>query len=257
MTTIHLEEIGRQDYPLGEESDSSNWSDEHRKAIIKHQSGFGQRGQTPDHRVQPHEWRHQPFIQPTTTPWRVPLSPDQMPLLLLGFVPVANRSWNAEQSFRPGAKLLLHIIMSGSRQAGNEANEDKWFVYADGPNSTGEVRLHMHNSWGGHELIELCIDAGFDGYGRAGTGASITSMTWESSPGMGWKDASAGLYKAVARTVCSWVLNVELGPALDGTEQDMEAQTGGEPTWIEPTVATLVAAINNLPRVSSTLHRTN
>ncbi|KAH8884190.1 hypothetical protein GQ53DRAFT_880660 [Thozetella sp. PMI_491] len=256
-TNIYIEEVGRVDYPLDDVPDTESWSEEHRQAIETHHAAFGQRGQTPDHRVQPHEWQHSPFVQPVTTPWRVPLAPDHLPILLLGFVPIANRSWNNETAFRQGETIMSHIIMSSSRLQDRQANEDKWFIYADGPDGAGEMHLHMYHSWSGHKLVELCIDAGPEGYGYAGTGASITAITWESAEGWRWNDASAGLYMAVARKVCSWVLNVDLGPASDGTEDGLDVENGGVPRWIEPTVATMVAVMKNRPSEPGLVHRAN
>jgi hypothetical protein len=39
--------------------------------------------------------------------------------------------------------------MSTSKTPNMGANEDKWFVYADGPDPEGHIRLHMHRSWTG------------------------------------------------------------------------------------------------------------
>lgn len=108
--------------------------------------------------------------------------------------------------------MLTHIFMSASQRKDVVASEDKWFVYADGPDHDGEVRLHMHRSWTGEKQVELVIDAGFDGSGKAGDGASISSIIWENDPAKKWKDGDAETYKEVAREVCNWVLNVKLGP---------------------------------------------
>jgi hypothetical protein len=35
--------------------------------------------------------------------------------------------------------------------------EDKWFVYADGPDDAGHARLHLHRSWTGSKVVELEI----------------------------------------------------------------------------------------------------
>jgi hypothetical protein len=62
--------------------------------------------------------------------------------------------------------------------------------------------------------MELHIDASFNGYGRAGGGASITTIKWESDPEKAWKDGDAKAYIEAAREVCSRVLNVQLGLLL-------------------------------------------
>lgn len=102
--------------------------------------------------------------------------------------------------------------MSSSTRVDVSASEDKWFVYVDGPDHNGEVRLHMHRSWTGIKKVELVIDAGFDGYGKTGEGASISSIIRESDPDKGWKGAGVERYKEAAREVCNWDLDVRLGP---------------------------------------------
>lgn len=199
------------------------------RAALEHWSTYGQRGKTPDHRVFPWEWRNEPFKSPVTSLWSAKIRPDQLPILLLGFLP------RLAQSHTPlpglvviGEDIHSHIFLSLSERKDVAASEDKWFVYADGPDHNGEVRLHMHNSWTGIKAIELVIDAGFDGYGKTGDGARITSIIWESDPDKKLRDADVDTYKKVAREVCNWVLNVRLGPAVwdDGTVRQWDASLG-------------------------------
>jgi hypothetical protein len=214
--------------------------------VIKHHGGFGQRGKTPEHRVLPSHWRHLPFSKPITTPWDVPVAPDQLALLLIGFVPMLHQDQNLlVNRLRTGDTLKTHIVMSSALEEGVIATEDKWFVYSNGPDADQEVHVHMHASWTGFKLIELRIDAGFDGYDKEGRGARITTLTWESDPERGWKNADAAVYKAVARKACSWVLGVELNPSSDGEERLGPPE--GASRWMEPTIARMTTAIRNLP----------
>lgn len=182
-------------------------------ALMRHWSAYGQRGKTPNHRVGPHEWRCEPFSKPVSTEWYVHIRPDQLALLILGFLP--RKSSNASiYSRNVGDTITTHIFMSASTDPNMIASEDKWFVYADGPDEKEQVRLHAYRSWSGLKIMELHIDAGFDGYGRAGGGASITTIKWESDPEKAWKDGDAKAYIEAAREVCSRVLNVQLGLLL-------------------------------------------
>ncbi|KAB5578576.1 hypothetical protein GE09DRAFT_1090271 [Coniochaeta sp. 2T2.1] len=223
-------------------------------ALIRHWSAYGQRGKTPNHRVGPHEWRREPFSAPVTTPWHVPIRPDQLPLLVLGFLPRMSNNTNIYSSglIGVGDTITTHIFMSASRDPNMTASEDKWFVYADGPDEKGQVRLHAHRSWSGIKMMELRIDAGFDGYGRDGAGASITAITWESDPEKAWKDGDAKTYIEAAREVCSWVLNVQLGPSSESGDLDPGP---GARDVVLPTSDTLIAATANVPPVNATVYR--
>lgn len=184
------------------------------RAAIQHWSNYGQRGKTPDHRVLPWEWRNEPFVSPIEEPWNVKIQPDQLPLLILGFLPrLADYSIVVDPSiFVVGETMTSHIFTSASTRKDVSASEDKWFVYSDGPDADGEVRLHLHRSWTGIKQIELVIDGGLEGYGKEGKGACVTSIIFENDPEKKWKDADVEEYKKVAREVCWWVLNVRLGP---------------------------------------------
>ncbi|KAH6843242.1 hypothetical protein B0I37DRAFT_384037 [Chaetomium sp. MPI-CAGE-AT-0009] len=215
---------------------------EEQAALIRHWTSYGQRGKTPDHRVSPYEWRHDPFSKPVTTPWHVPIQPDQLPLLILGFAPRKSSTSLADNAFSEGDTFTTHIFTSASRDPNMTPSEDKWFIYADGPDHNQEVRLHAHRSWSGIKAIELHIDAGFDGYGKDGKGAKITAITWESDPEKGAKDSDAKVYIEFAREVCSWVLNVTLGASTVSGDLDPGSGKGELPK-----TDTLMAAIQEIP----------
>jgi hypothetical protein len=217
--------------------------------LIRHWSAYGQRGKTPDHRVGPYEWRHEPFSQYISTEWHVAIRPDQLPLLILGFLPrkTSNTDLYSRDILGVGETMMTHIFMSTSQNPNVTASEDKWFVYADGPDEKEQVRLHAHRSWTGYKMFELFIDAGYDGYGKDGHGASITEIKWESDPEKAWKDGDAKAYIEAARQVCSWVLNVHLGPSTDSGDLDPETKE-----VVLPTSDSLAAATVNIPTAGDT-----
>ena len=86
--------------------------------------------------------------------------------------------------------------------------EDKWFVYADGPDAEGHAALHMYRSWTGCETIKLDIEVEKKGAG-APRKTQITAITWESD-GEKIKNPSEKLAKEMALEVCNWVLGVKL-----------------------------------------------
>lgn len=189
-------------------SSSGPGAEDKMRDVLGHWRLYGQRGMTPDHRVGPREWKSEPFIAPVTSPWVIKIDPDQLPLLLLGFKPSMHIPPMEHVAVNEAIKT--HIFMSTSRDPSVNATEDKWFVFAEGPDCKGEVRIHMHRSWTGYKHIELVIDAGYEGYGMDGTGAKIKSIIWESDIKKGLSNPSADAYKEIAREVCNWVLNVRL-----------------------------------------------
>ena len=222
-------------------------------AMIRHWSSYGQRGKTPNHRVTAHEWRHEPFSRPVTTLWHVPIQPDQLPLLVLGFLPRKSTSLSdpfALGFIGEGDVVTMHILTSTSKDPSMTASEDKWFVYADGPDHNQEVRLHAHRSWSGIKMLELHIDAGFDGYGKDGQGAKITAITWESDSEKAWEDGDAAVYIEAAREVCSWVLNVTLGASTESVDLDRGNQERGLLN-----LDTLMAATKGVPTWQGVTHR--
>jgi hypothetical protein len=89
-------------------------------------------------------------------------------------------------------------------------NEDKWFVYADGPDFQGHVRLHMHQSWSGDKMAEVIIEGGPMSWNEYKDGSTfVDCIVWESDPEQ-IKESSEEQAKEMAREICSWVLNVQL-----------------------------------------------
>lgn len=59
--------------------------------------------------------------------------------------------------------------------------EDKWFVYADGPNDEGEVRIHFHRSWTGFKVAEVKIVIDQKQKGKDGKNdVFFEEIVWES-----------------------------------------------------------------------------
>jgi hypothetical protein len=126
------------------------------REAIQHWTAYGQRGKTPSHRVMPWEWCNKPFVKRISSPWHIKIEPDQLPLLLLGFLPrMAEHGLVDPRIFVVGEPVESHIFMSTSTRKDVSASEDKWFIYADGPNGNGEARVHFHRSWTGIVSILL------------------------------------------------------------------------------------------------------
>lgn len=127
-------------------------------------------------RVLPTDWSDiDTFRSPVTSTWALPkpLSPAQMTRLLDGFQP---------------------------RQM-----EDKWFVYSDGPDEEGVVRVNFYRSWTSFKLAQMEIKLFSEGEG----GGWVTGLIWESHPDKVNGQDAAGAKEMVAG-VCRWVLGVEL-----------------------------------------------
>lgn len=183
------------------------------RAAVQHWSMYGQRGRTPDARVLPSDWQNKPFTKPASSSWTVRIEPDQLALLLLGFLPMRNKGTQPPLQFMIiGDKVMSHRFMSTTADTSGKiiASEDKWFIFAEGPDAQGEVRLHVFRSWTGFKQIELVIDAGVDGYGSKGDGAMIREIIWETEEKGCY--GSVERYKEIAREVLSWVMDVYLGP---------------------------------------------
>jgi hypothetical protein len=60
--------------------------------------------------------------------------------------------------------------------------EDKWFVYADGPDAHGNATLHIHRSWTGYKMVEAKLVMEVNENGEVvDTDARFTELTWETN----------------------------------------------------------------------------
>jgi hypothetical protein len=148
-------------------------------SAVRHWSEFGQKGEPSTRRVQSPEWKTSGFETPVTSTWNIQIPRTELPKLINGFLP--------------------------------REMEDKWFVYADGPDAEGNAVVHMFRSWTGHKMAELKIKVPLDDDGEfIEEDSKITEITWESSEERHKSQTEEGA-KAMARQVCNWVLDVKLG----------------------------------------------
>jgi hypothetical protein len=110
--------------------------------------------------------------------------------------------------------------------------EDKWFVYADGPDGpdgSGAFVVNLHRSWTGFKVVELRgmvetitttgeeeKDGRVDGQvdGQVGKRvAYISEIVWELDPKV-VRDPTEERAKSTARDVCEFVLGVKLGAEM-------------------------------------------
>jgi hypothetical protein len=149
---------------------------------LSHWASFGQAGRPSSQRVTSSAWKTKPFQKPERVPWRVPIPADKLRILLNGFCP-------AEM-------------------------EDKWFVYADGPDVDGRAKLHMHRSWTGFKVVELDIKIIPNRHDKTKVWrADFTAIKFEIDVERvrGQTEESA---KRQALQVCEWVLGVTLKEEL-------------------------------------------
>ena len=164
-------------------------------AALKHWSTYGRPGEPPAERVKPSDRKTHLFKKRVQSVWNVPILPDQLPKLLNGFLP---------------------------RQM-----EDKWVVYADGPDAEGRAMVHMIRSWTRSKIIEIVIDgAGNYGEKEMEVQPRITGITWESSKDVVRIQDEKGA-KAMARETCNWVLGVALPEEIvdQRLESDKESES--------------------------------
>jgi hypothetical protein len=146
---------------------------------LRHWSEFGQKGEPSTRRAQSPEWETSAFETPVTSTWNIRIPRTELPKLINGFVP--------------------------------RAMEDKWFVYADGPDAQGNAVVHMFRSWTRHKMAELKIKVPLDEDGEfMEEDSKITGIMWESNQERRTNQTEEGA-KAMAREVCNWVLDVNLG----------------------------------------------
>ncbi|KAI9866166.1 MAG: hypothetical protein M1813_001727 [Trichoglossum hirsutum] len=149
----------------------------HSKALA-HWSLFGRESLPSLTRVKAGSWKSQLFKKPMHSVWHLPVPPFQLGKLLNGFYPLEM--------------------------------EDKWYIYADGPDSSGRAMLHMHRSWTGQKNIELEIQTTGDEEEEAEAwSAKIVAVSWETDEEL-VKCPSEEMAKYEALEACNWCLGVKL-----------------------------------------------
>jgi hypothetical protein len=90
------------------------------------------------------------------------------------------------------------------------AMEDKWFVYADGPDAQGNAILHMYRSWTGFKMAELKLVIELDEAGEfAEKDSYFTEITWESDTER-MKGQTEEKAKTMVKEVCKWCMDIQL-----------------------------------------------
>lgn len=107
-----------------------------------------------------------------TVAWNVFLTPEQVYRLVMGFAP--------------------------------QEMEDKWFIYAEGPDMSGKLKLHFHRSWTGMKIAELFVVIDIKGEGAG----KIVGIKWNGTDQTNGMDEEEAKY--MVSTTCSWVLGVDL-----------------------------------------------
>ncbi|KAF9732624.1 hypothetical protein PMIN06_012229 [Paraphaeosphaeria minitans] len=111
-----------------------------------------------------------PCVQ--TVAWNVFLTPEQAYSLVMGFRP--------------------------------RETDDKWFIYSEGPDHSGKLKVHFHRSWTGLKIAELFVVIDLKGEGAG----KIVGIKWDGS------DQTNGLEQDEAKymvsTACAFVLEIDL-----------------------------------------------
>jgi len=152
-------------------------SNEH--AALMHWSEFGQKGEPPKERIGPPTKKTEPFEIPITSTWDQIIPWAEVPKLLNGFRPMAM--------------------------------EDKWYVYAEGPDARGHAIVHLSRSWTGYKIADVKLAMPLNGKGGvvADADARFTEITWESSPARHNNQTERGLKEMVVN-VFRWCMDVSL-----------------------------------------------
>jgi len=111
-----------------------------------------------------------PYIR--TVPWKVFLPPAQVYSLVMGYLPTDM--------------------------------DDKWFIYSEGPDNSGKLKVHFHRSWTGMKIATLFVVVDWKGEG-AGTIVGIKWNGTDQTLGMEVEEA-----KYMVGMCCAWVLGVHL-----------------------------------------------
>lgn len=109
---------------------------------------------------------------PLIRPWNIFLPPSQVFALYLGFLP--------------------------------RSMSDKWFIYSEGPDPAGKLKVHFHRSWTGIKVAELFVVMDVKGEGAG----KLVGIKWNG--GLDTNSMTEEEAKDMIRTTCDWVLGVEL-----------------------------------------------
>jgi hypothetical protein len=110
--------------------------------------------------------------QPLITPWEIFLPPSQIYSLYLGIMP--------------------------------KDMTDKWYIFSEGPDLAGKLKVHFHRSWTGMKVAELFVVMDTKGEGAG----KVVGIKWNSGEEMNWMCEEEAKY--MIRTACKWQLAVDL-----------------------------------------------
>lgn len=80
--------------------------------------------------------------------------------------------------------------------------EDKWFIYSEGPDGSGKLKVHFHRSWTGMKIAELFVVVDLKGEGAG----KVVGIKWNGSDQTNWMNEEEAKY--MISTTCAWVLGV-------------------------------------------------
>lgn len=95
----------------------------------------------------------------------------------------------------------VHSLVTGFKP---REMEDKWFVYSEGPDNSGKLKVHFHRSWTGMKIAELFVVIDLKGEGAG----KIVGIKWNGTDQTYRMNAEEAKY--MVSTTCSWVLGVNL-----------------------------------------------
>ncbi|KAH8657171.1 hypothetical protein BGZ60DRAFT_416981 [Tricladium varicosporioides] len=143
---------------------------------MAHWSVFGRRGRRSPTRIRPSASKKlEPFLsEPRREEWDIPIPFGTLGKLLNGFLP--------------------------------QEMEDKLFIYADGPDTEGNIKLHFHRSWTGKKEVECEIKTTGDQKDEAEAWKSeFKSIAWVADD-----EIDEEMAKYIVLEACHWLLGVKL-----------------------------------------------
>ncbi|KAF2439170.1 hypothetical protein P171DRAFT_436505 [Karstenula rhodostoma CBS 690.94] len=161
---------------------------------LMHWSIYGRRGNPSTTRATASSWQYKPFSKPVTQPWDHVIPYSELPKLLHGFVP--------------------------------GEMEDKWFVYADGPDAQGNAAVHFYRSWTGFYMVEAKLVMEVDEKGEVREkDARFTEITWETDRERYNGDMDA---QGTVLAVAEWCMMCQLRPETSTSEDDKAEEPGSK-----------------------------
>ena len=141
---------------------------------LQHWSLYGQGGGPSKERVTADGWKTKPMLTPITSSWDQPVPASEIIKVINGFQPVEM--------------------------------EDKWFVYTEGPDTSGEAVTYFARSWTGYSMAEVKMQT-LGGTSDGKAGARFTEIIWESSPERYRSQTEDGA-KTMVKEVLKWCMGV-------------------------------------------------